>query len=115
MDVLLVEMTSIVEAFLVVSVDIREGTVTFSEAVSVCWDVLLSHDSRTSVDADCVPNSVVSEKPAIDVENEASNLRDEVATLMVPLGVFEPSGADDSDSSADMMVPTRVTTVFLDN
>jgi len=107
-------MTSDLEASSVVSVDVTEGTVTFSEAMTVCREALLSSSSGARDDVDCVSNSVVSKRPAIRVETVASPLRKEVTVGVVPFGVSETAGAEDWESRAEVMVPTLVTAVFLE-
>ena len=112
MDVLLEEMTSVLEASMVVSVTTIEGTVIFSDTMTVCQGVFVSRGSGPRDDFECVSNSVVSESPAPCVENNACPLSKDVTTGVVSLGVSVPAGADGWDSFADVVVPTLVTAVF---
>ena len=103
---------SVLETSTLVSVDITEGIVIFSEPMTVGLEVLVFHCFAPRDDVDCVVNSVVSGRPANVVETVLSTVGEVLTIGVVSMCVSEPAGAEDWDSCAEVMVPTLVTAVF---
>ena len=112
MDVLLGEMTAVLEASALLPVDSSERTVISSGAELVCRDVPVSRGSGAWDDIDCAFISVVADRSGIGVETMASPSREEVLTRDVPVADSEPAGAEEWDSLEVPRVPMWVTAVF---
>ena len=100
------------EATVGLAVDTSEGTVMLSVAMLLYCMVLVSPGSGDRDDTVWVSNSVGSERLGNGVETMESSLGEEVMIGVVPLGVSEPTGAEEWDSCTEVMVPTLVTIVL---
>ena len=112
MDVLLGEMTAVLEASALLPEDSSERTVISSGAELVWGDVPVSRGSGAWDDIDCAFISVVADRSGIGVETMASPSREEVLTRDVPVADSEPAGAEEWDSLEVPRVPTWDTAVF---